>query len=934
MRLPVPPLLLLALLLPARAARPKLALPIRPDTDPLPPGGAAGRTDTPPPSLPSLLSRVFLAPPQQRNRRGKPVGKVNCKNMKQDCPVPACPRATLLPGHCCHTCPKALPAPPEKSPAPHFDTFEYFQDKEDDLDKPYNDRSYLSSEGMARDDARAEFVALLTSGPEPWHPMSSAVAKARFTLLRSCLLFSIAYERLGRPSRVRFSDPEGTVLFEHPVQKSAAPEDGMLCGMWRTVSKANIQLLRGEQLRVSLVTRAQPSGEVHGHILKHRALFAETFGAILTSPDPTHLGAGGMAMLTLSDTENNLHFILMARGLLEPGAGESPWVPLRVRILHQGQTLREIRANISREDPDFAEVLSDLSAHELQWLVRGQLRILAETEGRHARQLAGTITTRRSCDTIQSVLCGADALLPTTTGAVGSAKLALHENGTLEYQVQVVGTASEVVGITLETKPRRKNKRNILLDMTPSYKDGLVSTGARDAHMLLQNELFLNVATKDWAEGELRGQVIALPYSGLLARFTEMPVALAGQLVSPPVASGAGGHAWLSLDEHCHLHYEISVAGLGRPAEGTVSAHLHGVAELGELGTRPHQHKRLLKGFYSTEAQGVVKDLDADLLHHLAQGTAFLQVSTKAHPHGELRGQVHIPNRCHAGGTHLALGETLGEAEPSEGTRTRDLEQLKKDPNSCFFEGQHRAHGSRWAPDYDKKCSICSCQKRTVICDPILCQPLNCTRQVHPEELCCPVCQEKKTEQEEMKLERARDSSEGCYFDGDKTWRGSGTRWHPVVPPFGLIKCAICTCKGTTGEVHCEKVQCPRLTCANPVRASPSDCCKQCPAPEKSVPELADGMQADGPRACRFGRRWYLNNESWHPYVPPFGEMKCILCWCVSGETHCQRQECPPAACASPTRRDNPCCAKCRSPDAPLDGREKVHDARAEAWSH
>lgn len=37
--------------------------------------------------------------------------------------------------------------------------------------------------------------------------------------------------------------------------------------------------------------------------------------------DPTHLGAGGMAMLTLSDTENNLHFILMTRGLLEPGAG-------------------------------------------------------------------------------------------------------------------------------------------------------------------------------------------------------------------------------------------------------------------------------------------------------------------------------------------------------------------------------------------------------------------------------------------------------------------------------------------------------------------------------------------------------------------------------------------------------------------------------------
>lgn len=91
-----------------------------------------------------------------------------------------------------------------------------------------------------------------------------------------------------------------------------------------------------------------------------------------------------------------------------------------------------------------------------------------------------------------------------------------------------------------------------------------------------------------------------------------------------------------------------------------------------------------------------------------------------------------------------------------------------------------------------------------MICDPILCQPLNCTHQVHPEELCCPICEgtwgtgwgvpcenkvgvplgrlgcwhhvhplmaflflvEKKTEQEELKLERARDSSEGKVLVG------------------------------------------------------------------------------------------------------------------------------------------------------------------------
>ena len=29
--------------------------------------------------------------------------------------------------------------------------------------------------------------------------------------------------------------------------------------------------------------------------------------------------------------------------------------------------------------------------------------------------------------------------------------------------------------------------------------------------------------------------------------------------------------------------------------------------------------------------------------------------------------------------------------------------------------------------------------------------------------------------------------------------------------------------------MHCEKVQCPRLACAQPVRANPTDCCKRCP---------------------------------------------------------------------------------------------------------
>lgn len=86
--------------------------------------------------------------------------------------------------------------------------------------------------------------------------------------------------------------------------------------------------------------------------------------------------------------------------------------------------------------------------------------------------------------------------------------------------------------------------------------------------------------------------------------FAELPFPLAGQLVSPPVRTGAGGHAWVMVDERCHLHYEIVVNGLGKADDATVNAHLHGLAEIGEMDestiTGP---KRLLTGFYGEQVR-------------------------------------------------------------------------------------------------------------------------------------------------------------------------------------------------------------------------------------------------------------------------------------------------------------------------------------------
>lgn len=91
-------------------------------------------------------------------------------------------------------------------------------------------------------------------------------------------------------------------------------------------------------------------------------------------------------------------------------------------------------------------------------------------------------------------------------------------------QVQVAGLTSDFVGLTIEVKPRRRNKRSVLYDLTPEFDK---TTGqaqgswsrleARHIHMLLQNELFINVATVHNQDGELRGQIKALFYNGLEA---------------------------------------------------------------------------------------------------------------------------------------------------------------------------------------------------------------------------------------------------------------------------------------------------------------------------------------------------------------------------------------------------------------------------------
>lgn len=79
--------------------------------------------------------------------------------------------------------------------------------------------------------------------------------------------------------------------------------------------------------QVVVEVRGQAEASVFLWLLLMVLASAETFSAILTVEGSQQQGVGGVTLLTLSDTEDSLHFLLLFRGLLEPrNGGESSWV--------------------------------------------------------------------------------------------------------------------------------------------------------------------------------------------------------------------------------------------------------------------------------------------------------------------------------------------------------------------------------------------------------------------------------------------------------------------------------------------------------------------------------------------------------------------------------------------------------------------------------
>ncbi|CAB4057349.1 CHRD [Lepeophtheirus salmonis] len=236
------------------------------------------------------------------------------------------------------------------------------------------------------------------------------------------------------------------------------------------------------------------------------------------------------------------------------------------------------------------------------------------------------------------------------------------------------------------------------------------------------------------------------------------------------------------------------------------------------------------------------------------------------------------------------------------------FDMVKVNTHCIYQEYSIYEDGDQWTALHES-CSMCSCRRGKVICDPMVCPETDCDNPMILEGECCATCPTDVTS----------DNSLGCVFSGDKKFHIAGTRWHPYIPPFGFSRCAVCTCDAGTLQVKCRSQQCPKLNCFGNKQIRPNilSCCKIC---DHSTHEREISIKG----GCVWRNNFYNNGDVWHPSVLPFGEMKCVNCKCKDGTTKCAKTICKKLSCLYQLLMKAKCCPRCATTKAEVRKAKKV----------
>lgn len=645
----------------------------------------------------------------------------------------------------------------------------------------------------------------------------------------------------------------GTVLEEHNLE---IPSNGpfsiyqnttsKVCGVWRRVPRDYRRILRDDQMSVVLLWGGKFQAELAlaGQIGKYSALSTELFSSLMepaqgTNPEQMS-GAGGTAIVsTSSGATSSIHLTLVVNGIFNPD--EILDVPLRVLVeaTEKGQTIIEeiVRVKKPLHDINVIEVSSPVSTYDLRMLMRGKLTITVESKKNpQALRIQGPVVTRVTCELFQTLLSSHKPDAPTKSN--GLAWLYLNKEGSLIYNIATnnLNMNENPLLTIIDDSAKRKTE---LEDLTPSLmKDNAMGhldrLGPRVLEPLYSGDLAINIATQ-YEPTLIRGRLVSRFVAD--ARDFTTPILL--KRVNPLLPNNMVGMAWISVDNICHLHYEITLTGTPSHYQPLQLF----LEEIPIEAPGAPVSRRLLEEFTGNYLEGFNATLPYTELAKLETSVCYIEIRSKDRNEPLLKATLKptkVPSKCLPGQTINEIPRVIYANEMEHSDNNLPTIEAK-----CYHSGRFYDEGEQWNSALEQ-CTVCSCAHGNARCEPIKCPPLKCRKEDIRQRQgdCCPVCMRKlrftsKSLKEIKNIvnflaqkhyhETNTSISRGCKL-GDQ-FHTAGSSWHPYLPPNGYDTCTVCTCDIITLEIRCPRTQCPPLNCSEKIAYRPDKkaCCKVCP---------------------------------------------------------------------------------------------------------
>ncbi|XP_022336515.2 chordin-like [Crassostrea virginica] len=814
------------------------------------------------------------------------IGTVQCKNIKNDCPVPTCDNPVLREGKCCKSCP--------------------------DEDKTYEERFNLLTENISKEidiptlEAKIsrkvvnrKYVALLVGrnviSRRPLLTRAVAVVHLQVTENMG-LRFSIKYEGLRNPEKLLLTDKKGNILMEKHLQTRFAKEQP-LCGEWENVPVHYIRLLNYGKLLFVITTPSFKNGEVAGKPEVDKFRQKSTFSTLLVSPN--QYGIGGYAEMFYGIRSKSVEYTVIFDGLYNTKRRKQQYfvtIEKRTQILHKH--MKRIRRRKNRK---LRGTWLALNKKSRKLIAKARLRMRVTSKG--GTTIIGTIKPSVTCGAYVGVLSSGESLLypQVALSSTGYAVLNLHENGHISYNINLKGMSSRVTYLTIESISTKSVRRTVIYNLSGQFRrnsssyDGTASgiiknIRAKNIALLLAGRLFINVETERKSYTALRGRIESIQYSEHVDLVKDKPFLMTSLPTSP---TGVGGVAWLVPDKKCRLHYQIILSGL--QDYSSLNALL--IGEFDSMATQSNKnaiYTLIIHNFINGMASGVINDISSEVFKSLNVGTSHLQIGVKGIRSGEIIANLSIPNSC----WNLPRDQT----KPTLGPSRSILRPLGK--TDCKHSGKIYHNDESWIPTKNGTCRTCSCKNGNVLCHQMVCPRLYCNNQVRVDGECCPTCPETLSQ-----------DNGTCFYPGDKRHYRAGTVWHPYIPPTGYSTCVTCTCDKNTLEFRCNHLPCPVLNCPvdNMIRIHRNDCCQVCTDQKILTDTIQTTASPTGELQngeCRVGKRVYRNKSRWHPILSSHGIYKCVTCKCKNGRIQCKRRSCKRTqSCKDGSKRKNRCCS-------------------------